>query len=94
VREILSQVENILDNRVRPSLAEHNGDVRIISLHEGLLKLQMLGQCSNCPSAVYENEEFFAEVIKRDIPEITEVILVTGVSDSLIEAARAMMSKP
>ena len=53
----------------------------------------MLGPCANCPSAVYEKEQIFEGELKRHIPEIKQVLIVTGVSDDLISAAKALLRK-
>ncbi len=88
---LLKQVEQELDACVRPTLGQHGGDVRVVSFEDGLLKLRMLGPCANCPSAVYENEELFEGELKRRIPELDKVQIVTGVSDELIREAKALL---
>lgn len=92
-QELTERVEQVLDKQVRPTLAEHGGDVRVVSLENGLLKLRTMGPCANCPSAVYETEEHFGEIIKGQIQEIQDVVLVTGVSDDLLAQARALMGR-
>ena len=88
---MIPQIEKTLDECVRPILGQHGGNVRVVSFEDGLLKLRMLGSCSNCPSAVNENEELFELELRRRIPQIDRVLIVTGVSDDLINAARALM---
>lgn len=53
----IQQIEAILDTKVRPALAEHNGDVLIQSLEDHVLKVKLTGKCSGCPAAHSTNEE-------------------------------------
>lgn len=89
--EIISKIERELDDCVRPMLGQHGGNIQVISFDNGLLKLRMLGGCANCPSAVYENEQIFEGELKSRIAEIDRVIIVTGVSDDLINSAKSLM---
>lgn len=89
--ELLTEIEQVLNERVRPTLHGHNGDVKVESFEDGVLKVRLLGQCSNCPSASGTMEELVAEELKAAIPAITEVRLVTGVSDDLLAEARALL---
>jgi Fe-S cluster biogenesis protein NfuA len=90
---MMERIERELDACVRPILGQHGGDLKVISFEKGLLKLRMLGPCTNCPSAVHENERLFEGELKRRIPEIEQVLIVTGVSDDLINAAKALLRK-
>lgn len=91
--KLLESIEELLDKSVRPVLQEHFGNIRIVCLNDGVLKVKMLGRCSNCPSAVFENEQLVAEEVKRNIPEVKEVILINEVSDELLSEAKALMGR-
>ena len=88
---ILESIERILDEKVRPVLREHSGDVRVASFADGVLKVKMQGNCNNCPSAVFDVEQLVAAEIREAIPEVREVALTAGVSDELLEMARELM---
>ena len=90
---MIEQIEKLLDEKVRPQLALHNGDVKIISYENQILKIQLLGQCSGCPSATLTTEELIKKEVMDALPEVKDVILVTGVSDELIAAAREILQK-
>lgn len=90
---LLNNVEKVLNERVRPVLQGHGGDVRVVSCENGLLKLRMQGPCASCPSAALENEQIFEAEIKSALPAIQQVVLVTGVSDELLDMARSLLSK-
>ncbi len=77
----IENVEKVLDEQVRPSLAGHGGDIQVMELRDGILKVRLLGQCSGCPSASLTMEE------------LKQTVLVTGVSDDLIAQARELMKQ-
>jgi Fe-S cluster biogenesis protein NfuA len=87
----LEAIERVLDKNVRPVLQEHGGNVEVASFEDGVLKVKMQGQCNNCPSAVSDVEQLVAAEIQAVVPEVGSVALVTGVSDELLEMARALM---
>ena len=88
---LLERVEQVLDEMVRPSLAEHQGNVEVRTLEDGVLKLRFLGKCSGCPGARLTMEGVVTTPIQEALPEIKDVVLVTDVSDDLLETARAIM---
>ena len=54
-------------------------------------RVRLLGACSNCPSSTQTVQELVLETVRRHVPQVQTVILETGVSDELLQAARAMM---
>ena len=88
----IEQLEKVLDEKVRPSLALHNGNVEIDSFENDILRVKLTGACSGCPSAYATNEELIAAPIKEIFPEIKDVILVEGVSDDLLNFARRVLN--
>jgi Fe-S cluster biogenesis protein NfuA len=86
-------VEDVLDKKLRPLLREHNGNIALHSFTEGVLLVRMTGGCANCPAAAAEIEQFALESLKGSIPGLVKVQVVTGVSDELLEAARALLKK-
>jgi Fe-S cluster biogenesis protein NfuA len=87
----LESIEKVLDDKVRPVLREHGGNVRVMSFRDGVLKVKMQGACNNCPSAVFDVEKLVAAEVREAIPEVRDVALVAGVSDELLEMARELM---
>jgi Fe-S cluster biogenesis protein NfuA len=89
--DTIAKIEALLDNKVRPALALHRGDVRVVSYENGILKIRLLGQCSNCPSASDTTQDLVAGELISAVPELRQVVLETGVSDELLEQARALL---
>lgn len=87
----IEAIEQVLDEKVRPQLALHGGDLQVMELNESVLKVRMLGQCSGCPSAQLTMESLVNTQLKEAFPQLSEVSLVTGVSDALLEEARQML---
>ena len=85
------RVERVLNESVRPAMEEHQGNVEVIGLEDGVLKLHFLGRCSGCPGARLTLEGLVSEQIQGALPEITDVVLVSDISDELWESARALM---
>jgi Fe-S cluster biogenesis protein NfuA len=90
---LLERVEMVLNERVRPAMAEHQGNVAVKGLEDGVLKLRFLGQCSGCPGARLTLEGLVTSPITEALPEIRDVVLVTDVSDELWETARAILRR-
>lgn len=88
------KIERILNEKVRPALHEHSGEIQLLDFQDGVLKVRMTGQCGSCPAAAITNEELIEKEICAAVPEIHRVSLAVGVSDSLIEEARSLLSHP
>jgi Fe-S cluster biogenesis protein NfuA len=85
------QVEQALDARVRPLLAQHDGDLQVVSVEDGVLRVRMLGQCGSCPSAVVTAQELVTPLLQEALPELKQVVLDTSVSDALWEEAKSIL---
>ncbi|MEG0804857.1 MAG: NifU family protein [Lachnospiraceae bacterium] len=88
----INEIEKILDSKVRPLLAEHNGNITIYSFQDNILKVKLTGKCSGCPSAHTTNEELVAAEIKNAFPTILDVILIEETSQDLIQMARKILN--
>lgn len=86
-----ANLEQLLDELVRPALRAHGGDVELIDYADGILRLRMLGQCAGCPAATMTNETIIEGQLMPLLPELKEVILVHTVSESLLAQARELM---
>ncbi len=90
---MLDKIEKVLEEKVRPRLLEHEGNVQIVELTEdGILRIRLTGQCSGCPSAKITTEELIGSAVMEEIPEIKDVVLVNEVSPELLEFARKLLN--
>lgn len=93
MQELFGRLEKILNERVRPDLRTHGGDLEVLSMTDGVIRFRLLGYCSGCPSAYLTAEQLVKKQVMDALPEISDVMLVTQVSDSLMETARSLIQK-
>ncbi len=69
------KVEAILA-QVRPALQSDGGDVELVDVNEGVVRLKLKGACAGCPMATMTLRHGIERVLKEQIPEVKEVIAV------------------
>lgn len=87
------RIEQILEQSVRPKLALHGGGVELLSMEEGTVHIQLLGQCSNCPASYLTTEQLILTELKDAIPEIQSVVAEQGISEDLMAQAKKLMGR-
>lgn len=85
------RIEQILDEYVRPALRTHSGDVAVTKIKDGIVHVQMLGECAFCASAFYTLDSFIAKELKKHIPEISEVVF-DDVTDEMLSYAKTFLT--
>ncbi len=90
-QEIL-EIEKVLDEYVRPKLAEHEGNVSVAEVRDGIVYVRLTGHCSGCPSAKYTLESLIEEELMAHLPQIQAVKLQEEVSQELLDMAKAILS--
>jgi Fe-S cluster biogenesis protein NfuA len=88
---MFNEVNKILEVHVRPVLAEHYGDIKLISVEDGIVEVKLLGQCNGCPSATLTVEHVVENALKEAIPSIKTVRIKNEVSEELWEAAKKIL---
>ncbi len=71
--EIVAQIKELLETRVRPAVAQDGGDIIFQSFDDGVVYLHMQGSCSGCPSSTATLKMGIENMLKHYIPEVTEV---------------------
>lgn len=71
--EIVKQIKELIETRVRPAVAMDGGDIVFHSFEEGIVKLEMHGSCSGCPSSTATLKSGIENMLKHYIPEIVAV---------------------
>lgn len=90
--EELKRIEAVLDEKVRPSLRAHGGEIQIDHLEDKVLYVKLLGQCAGCPSADLTNETLVEAELVKAIPELVQkVAVIQTVSDELWEQAKRLL---
>ncbi|GGO98391.1 NifU family protein [Stakelama pacifica] len=71
--DIVAQIRDLIDTRVRPAVANDGGDIVYKGFVEGKVFLQMQGACSGCPSSTATLKHGIEQLLKHYVPEVTEV---------------------
>lgn len=69
------KVEEILNN-IRPSLRADGGDVELVDIEEGVVKLRLKGACAGCPMSTMTLKNGIERILKQEISGIKEVVAV------------------
>ena len=69
------KVEKSLE-KIRPSLQADGGDVELVEVKDGIVKVRLTGSCSGCPMSQMTLKMGIERVLKKDIPEVKEVVSV------------------
>ena len=92
MHEDLKKIEAVLEEKVRPALHAHGGEIQIDHLADGVLYVKLLGQCAGCPSADLTNETLVEAEVVKALPElVNKVVVVQTVSDELWEQAKRLL---
>ncbi len=68
-------VEAVLD-KIRPSLINDGGDVELVDVEDGTVKVRLTGACDGCPMAAMTLKMGIEQILKQELPEIKEVVAV------------------
>jgi Fe-S cluster biogenesis protein NfuA len=71
--DIVAQIRELIDTRVRPAVANDGGDIVYRGFDAGKVYLQMQGACSGCPSSTATLKNGIEQLLKHYVPEVTEV---------------------
>jgi len=63
-------------NQIRPLLMQDGGDVELIEVNEGTVKVKLTGACAGCPMSTMTLKMGIEKILKQEIPEIKEVVAV------------------
>ena len=71
--EIVDQIKELIETRVRPAVANDGGDIIYRGFQKGVVYLQMQGACSGCPSSSATLKNGIEQLLKHYVPEVIEV---------------------
>jgi Fe-S cluster biogenesis protein NfuA len=71
--EIVEQIRDLIETRVRPAVANDGGDIVYRGFDKGTVYLKMQGACSGCPSSSATLKNGIEQLLKHYVPEVTEV---------------------
>ena len=70
--DLMERVEKALDS-IRPALMADGGNVELVAVEDGIVKVRLQGACGTCPSAVMTLKQGIEVRVKEEVPEIKEV---------------------
>ena len=76
LREIEKKIIKILDTKVRPAVARDGGDIKFKEFKNGVVKVQLQGSCSGCPSSIMTLKQGVQNLLCHYIPEVKEVLAI------------------
>ncbi|MEM8799797.1 MAG: NifU family protein [Pseudomonadota bacterium] len=74
--EIITQIRDLLDTKVRPAVAQDGGDIVYHGFKQGTVYLHMQGACAGCPSSTFTLKNGIENLLRHYVPEVTEVVSV------------------
>jgi NFU1 iron-sulfur cluster scaffold homolog, mitochondrial len=74
--EIEKKIVKILDQKIRPAVARDGGDIKFKEFKDGIVKVQLQGSCSGCPSSTMTLKQGVQNLLCHYLPEVKEVVAV------------------
>ena len=74
--EIEKQIISILETKIRPAVAKDGGDIKFKEFKDGVVKVQLQGSCSGCPSSTMTLKQGVQNLLCHYLPEVKEVVAV------------------
>jgi Fe-S cluster biogenesis protein NfuA len=74
--EIEKKIIKILDTKIRPAVAKDGGDIKFKEFRDGVVKVELQGSCSGCPSSTMTLKQGVQNLLCHYLPEVKEVVAV------------------
>ena len=74
--EVEKQIIKILDTKIKPAVARDGGDIKFKEFKDGVVKVQLQGSCSGCPSSMMTLKQGVQNLLCHYIPEVKEVVAI------------------
>jgi Fe-S cluster biogenesis protein NfuA len=71
--DIVKQIKELIETRVRPAVAQDGGDIIYRGFEDGIVKLELHGSCSGCPSSTITLKNGIENMLKHYVPEVVAV---------------------
>ena len=76
LNEIEKKIIKILDEKIRPAVAKDGGDIKFKEFKDGVVKVQLQGSCSGCPSSTMTLKQGVQNLLCHYLPEVKEVVAI------------------
>ena len=71
--EIVQKIIDVLDTKIRPAVARDGGDIKFKSFEKGVVKVELQGSCSGCPSSLMTLKQGVQNLLKHYVKEVNSV---------------------
>ena len=71
--ETINKIIEVLDTKIRPAVARDGGDIKFKSFEEGIVKVELQGSCSGCPSSLMTLKQGVQNLLKHYVKEVNSV---------------------
>ena len=76
LNEIEKKIISILETKIRPAVAKDGGDIKFKEFKDGVVKVELQGSCSGCPSSTMTLKQGVQNLLSHYLPEVKEVVAV------------------
>ena len=76
LNEIEKKIISILENKIRPAVAKDGGDIKFKEFKNGVVKVELQGSCSGCPSSTMTLKQGVQNLLCHYLPEVKEVVAI------------------
>ena len=71
--ETINKIIEVLDTKIRPAVARDGGDIKFKSFEDGVVKVELQGSCSGCPSSLMTLKQGVQNLLKHYVKEVNSV---------------------
>ncbi len=71
--ETVKKIKDVLDTKIRPAVARDGGDIKFKSFENGVVKVELQGSCSGCPSSLMTLKQGVQNLLKHYVKEVNSV---------------------
>ena len=71
--ETIKKIKEVLDTKIRPAVARDGGDIKFKSFENGIVKVELQGACSGCPSSIMTLKQGVQNLLKHYVKEVNSV---------------------
>ena len=71
--EVIKKIKDVLDTKIRPAVARDGGDIKFKSFENGVVKVELQGSCSGCPSSLMTLKQGVQNLLKHYVKEVNSV---------------------
>jgi Fe-S cluster biogenesis protein NfuA len=76
LKEIEKKIISLLETKIRPAVAKDGGDIKFKEFKDGVVKVELQGSCSGCPSSTMTLKQGVQNLLCHYLPEVKEVVAI------------------